>query len=160
MLSPFPRNFPPHTPNENWEAVCTNLGMFVNIWSTAASADLLCSAIGGRRSTMFDLLSTIGCWSKPPILLHTYIVTCLPHWILDSRLYSENRLCLLTGLLSLHAFHRSAHSAGPTLMENVFPLKRNVFQAESTIYYRLEPDGRKSSALYQNPRSTHFFVFS
>ncbi len=43
-----------------------------------------------------------------------------------------------------------------TSYEKRFSHEMQCFQGDSRIYYRLEPEGRKSSALYQNPLSTHF----
>ena len=45
------------------------------------------------------------------------------------------------------------------LMKNVFLSKWHFLQRDSRIYYRFEPEGGKSSALYQNPLSTHFSCF-
>ena len=44
-------------------------------------------------------------------------------------------------------------------LKNVFLLKCHDFQGDSRIYYPLEPEGGKPSALYQNPPSTHFPCF-
>ena len=46
-----------------------------------------------------------------------------------------------------------------TSYEKRFSIKMTLFQRDSRIYYRFEPEGDKSSALYQNPLSTHFSCF-
>merc|ERR1712023_388228 len=75
--------------------------------------------------------------------------------LLWSRTRREEIKCPLSESAVDSFFMSSRH-----LMKNVFLSKLHFCQADSRIYYGLEPEGRKSSALYQNPLSTHFFMSS
>ena len=81
--------------------------------------------------------------SRASIICHTLDVTHPPR-----RKFSLPRIC--------HSRHKSHENS---IFRDHFLSKWHFFQAGSRIYYRLEPEGRKSSALYQNLRSTRFSCF-